>query len=62
MFQSQTRGGVDLRRGLRCGVAESQFSVVAIAERPNHHPISRDDQSVIQTTRHLTEDTHMSTC
>lgn len=43
----------DLRRRLGGGVTESQFAVVSIPKGPDHHPIGRHHQRVVQTARHL---------
>jgi len=42
-----------LRGRLGRGVAESQFSVVSVTESPNHHPVSRDHQRVVEPACHL---------
>lgn len=42
-----------LRRRLGRGIAQTQFTVVSIAEGPNCHSVGRDDQSVVQATGHL---------
>lgn len=49
----QTAAKRHLRWRFGCGVTKTQFAIISITKGPDHHPISRDDQCVVQAARHL---------